>query len=116
MTNKEDIYWLQLAIEEFNSRVWNRGLSKFALDKEIQSSPDRFSYPGYSIDVNRPDDDSVVIDLSSDLDHTKVRLKYYVEFSALPPEILSDGIGESIELLETISELWSEDLFSRKKS
>ncbi|KKT34719.1 MAG: hypothetical protein UW35_C0018G0002 [Candidatus Collierbacteria bacterium GW2011_GWF2_44_15] len=116
MTQEEDFYWLQLAVEDFTRRVWQRELSKFALDHEIGMPEETFIYSDYYIVINRTTEERISVSLIQQLpsEPVMVSLFYFIDYPQIPPEILHWNISESVEMLDDITELWTENLFVRK--
>ena len=116
MTQLEDTYWMGIAVEDFCRRVWQRGLSKFALDKEVGDKEESFVFFDYSITVSRPSDDKLNVTIGQSLPSTPaiVVLFFFVENPSMPPEIAIWELEPSIELLEDVAEIWQENLFVKQ--
>ena len=114
MSSQEDAYWIQLAVEDFGKRVWQRGLSKFALDHEFGEKVETFSYADYSININRPTEDYINVTIEKTIpEPTIVVLFYFVEYPTMPPKIATWGTETALELLENTTELWQENMYTR---
>lgn len=112
MSNQENAYWLNLSIDEFRKRVWDRGLSKFALDLEDEELPAIYTFSDYFITLKRvsPTKINVTIELRSP-DPSAIVLFFFSEYPEFQPEVSVWEISPAIELLEEVCELWSENLF-----
>ena len=111
MSTESDAYWLSLSVQEFCKCVWQRGLSKYSLDKDSGENADKYTYGDYSIVVSRNSVDTVCISLESATPLTVVILVFYVDQSAEPFNIIYEDADASEDLIEDICGLWTEGLF-----
>ena len=102
-----DIKILLSTVQDFGHRVWERGLSKFALDTTIQSS-ERFLFYEYSITVT-PINGKVSVTLKSP--EALVVLFYQIEDPSFAPEIALKEVESSTSLLVDVIDAWEQNRF-----
>jgi len=111
MSAESDAYWLSLSVQEFCKCVWQRGLSKFSLDKDVGEEADKYIYGEYSIVVSRNSETALNISLESATPLVAVILVFSIAQPTEPIDIIYGDADVSVVLIEDICGLWAEGLF-----
>jgi len=111
MTKQEYLYWLTEAVKFFGEKVWKPGISKEGVAMEFEAQTIKYAYQNYSITIDRFDEDVVEVCVSSGDKSSIIVLNYFIEYPDMIPQLTLMDYRVATDLLENVSDLWTQGLF-----